>query len=411
MNRRQFLRWSASVSLTLAGCQYWPSEGFSNDCLAGGLPAALRDHELVRATWHGIDTQQVWDCHCHLIGVGDSGSGIWINPKMKSLWHPMQRAQFRFYLNAACVTQGSAPSVDQRVLQHLLALHTDLPTGFRWMLLAFDYYRDADGKIVREYSPFHVPNQYAQACVQRYPEHFEWIASIHPYRDDALSELEDVISNQARAIKWLPSAMGIDPSHPRCDAFYETLRKFNVPILTHSGAEYAVDVPEGQRYNNPLLFRRALDQGVRVIFAHCASVGKSIDLDQGPNGPMVDSLELFARLMDDPRYEKLAFGDLSAITQVNRDRDKIARIVETQEWHDRLLYGSDYPLPGVMPVFSPGNFVDWDMLPQTTATLLSQVRRYNPILFDVMLKRLITVKGKSFKPSVFETSRHFSSAV
>jgi len=408
--RRQFLRFCAGAPLLVAGCQYWPSEGFSNDCLSG-LPDKLKNHELVKATWQGIDSEQVWDCHCHLIGVGDSKSGIWINPNMQSLWHPLQWTQFRFYLDAACVAQGTSKTVDERVIQRLLAMHQDLPSGFRWMLLAFDYYRDADGNVNRKYSPFHVPNHYAHDTAQQHSEQFEWIASIHPLRDDALTALEEAVQNNARAVKWLPSVMNIDASSPHCDAFYQALVKYGLPLLTHSGSEYAVHVPEGQRYNNPLLFRRALDHGVRVIFAHCASVGESVDLDKGPSGPMTDNLELFARIMAEPRYEHLAFGDISAITQVNRDREKIARIVQTDAWHDRLIYGSDYPLPGVMPVFSPDNFVGWNMLPAATAPVLSEVRRYNPILFDVMLKRLISVKGKSFKPVVFESRRLFRNPV
>ena len=52
------------------------------------------------------------------------------------------------------------------------------------------------------------------------PRDFEWVASIHPYRTDALEALEQAKRDGARAVKWLPSAMGIDPASPRCDRFY-----------------------------------------------------------------------------------------------------------------------------------------------------------------------------------------------
>lgn len=398
---------SLSAGLGVAGCRYMPHEGLFNDCLQDNLPPALANHELVKATWDGIDDSQVWDCHCHLIGVGDSPSGIWLNPDMQSLWHPIRFTQYKFYLDASCARSQNKATIDEGVVQRMLQLHQDLPAGFRSMLLAFDYYYNPDGSINRTYSAFHTPNEYAQHLASTYTGQFEWIASIHPYREDAISALEAAARHQARAIKWLPSVMGIDASDSRCDAFYEALVKFNLPLLTHVGAEYAVITPTGQTYNNPLLFRRALDHGVRVIFAHCATLGESVDIDKGKEGPTVSNLELFARLMAEPRYEQLALGDIAAITQVNRDRWKVERIVETDEWHDRLLYGSDYPLPGVMPVFSPLNFVDWGMLPASTAEVLSEVRRYNPVLFDVMLKRLITVNGKRLKASVFETRRHF----
>jgi len=409
MNRRRFLKAMLSISTGVGatGCRYLPYDGMINDCVADHLPPALANHELVHATWDGIDDSQVWDCHCHLIGVGDSASGIWLNPDIRSLWHPIRYAQFKFYLNATCARSQNKATIDEGVVQRTLSLRKDMPAGFRYMLLAFDYYYNTDGSINWPYSAFFTPNEYAKQLAQSHPGEFEWIASVHPYREDAIAALENAARQKARAIKWLPSVMGIDASDSRCDKFYETLVKFNLPLLAHVGAEYAVITPTGQTYNNPLLFRRALDHGVRVIFAHCATLGESIDIDKGKHGPMVPNLDLFARLMSDPRYEKLAFGDIAAITQVNRDRWQVEKIIETDEWHDRLLYGSDYPLPGVLPIFSPLSYVDWGMIPASTAQVLSEVRRYNPVLFDVMLKRLISVNGKQLKASVFETRRHF----
>ncbi len=395
------------MSAGLSGCQYMPHEGFLNDCPEAGLPESLAGHELVGATWEGIDTRQAWDCHCHLFGAGDSDSGAWVNPDMQSLLHPMQLIRFKFYLNASCAQSSNEASLDEGMVQRLLDIHVDMPEGFRYMLLGFDYHHGHDGSVQQQHSAFHTPDDYALKIKKAYPEQFEWIASIHPYRQDAVDALQHAVDNHARAIKWLPSVMGIDAGSPKCDAFYEALARHNLPLLTHVGSEYALATPAGQDYNNPLLFRRALDHGVRVIFAHCATLGESKDLDRGRHGPMTANLDLFARLMAEPRYNELALGDIAAITQVNRDRWKIERIIESEDWHDRLIYGSDYPLPGVMPLYSPQNFVAWGMLSASEAKTLSEIRRYNPILFDVMLKRRIQVKGKRLKVSVFESRRHF----
>ena len=61
-------------------------------------------------------------------------------------------------------------------------------------------------------SSFYVPNAYAHAVAQRHPCRFEWAASIHPYRRDCVAELEFAAGHGARAVKWLPAAMGIDPA-------------------------------------------------------------------------------------------------------------------------------------------------------------------------------------------------------
>ncbi len=407
VKRRNFIKMVGLLPFSLVGCQYMPVEGFSNPCHKIQLPKHLREHQLVTSIWEGIDTEQVWDVHTHLIGTGDSLAGLWINPEMTTLSNPRLYTQFKFYINGSCASASEKESLDESYVHRLRHLHNDMPVGFRFMLLAFDYYHNEKGQIDKTHSVFHTPNGYAINQVKKYPGQFEWIASIHPYRADCIEELDFVIQHKARAIKWLPGAMGINPASPLCDRFYDALVKHDMPLLTHAGAEHAVEVPEDQKYENPLLFRRALDKGVRVIFAHCATLGESIDLDKGDKGNSVSNLDLFGRLMDESQYQNLVYGDISAITQVNRDKDKIEKIVKRSDWHDRLLYGSDYPLPGVMPVFSPDNFYRWGHISESESELLSAVRRYNPILFDIMLKRLINVDGHQFSPAVFQTRRMF----
>jgi hypothetical protein len=51
---------------------------------------------------------------------------------------------------------------------------------------------------------------------------------------------------------------------------------------------------------------------------HSASLGESPDLDRGKKGPMLANMDLFARSMGEKEYEGLLFGEISAMTQVNR---------------------------------------------------------------------------------------------
>jgi uncharacterized protein len=159
----------------------------------------------------GIDTDQLWDGHVHLIGSGDSDSGIWVNPHMRSLLHPLQYAQFKFYLNAAC---ADPDKVDQSFVTRLLSLHAELPIGSRLLLLAFDYTYDEKGKQQKQLSAFHTPNNHAASIAEQHPKQFKWIASIHPYRKDCVELVYESKKKQARAVKWLPPAMGIDPASP-----------------------------------------------------------------------------------------------------------------------------------------------------------------------------------------------------
>lgn len=405
MKRRAFFAGLGALSLGALAWRYWPDEGFWNPCLNEALPAALARHDIVQAAWDGIHPSQLWDCHVHVIGVGDGASGIWVNPEMDSLTHPIKYIQKRFYLNAGCA--DSPGHVDSAYIERLMSLQNAFPSGMRMMLLAFDYHHDRSGNRIEQLSSFFTPVDYVHNLAQRYPGRFEWIASIHPYRRDSVQALARAVRAGARAVKWLPPAMGIDPASPSCDRFYEALVKWDIPLLTHAGTELAVDGDEAQALANPLRLRRPLEHGVRVIVAHCASHGSGVDLDRGAHGPALSNFELFARLMDDPRYEGLLFGEISAMTQVNRIGAPLEVVITRDDWHARLINGSDYPLPAVMPLFSLRRMVQQKLLPAAEAKPLSALRRYNPLLFDFILKRRLVVKGKRLMPVVFHSRRVF----
>ena len=410
MRRRRFLGLTAAIGAGGVGVAWklWPEQGMRNPCLAG-LPPRLAGHELVHAAWNGIDPTQVWDSHAHLVGIGDSGDGVWISPDTESPVHPLQVAQRMFFLNAGCAN-GAPGQVDRSYVERMWSLQDAMRPGAKLLLLAFDRSYTEGGDVALDRSSLYVPNAAARAVAQRYPGRFEWAASIHPYRRDCVAELELAAGQGARAVKWLPAAMGIDPGSALCDRFYSALARLDLPLITHAGLERAVRGGDAQEYGNPLRLQRALEHGVRVVVAHCASMGQARDLDRGPHGPVVDSFDLFARMMEMPRYVGKLFGDLSALPQRARASPALGRLIERTDWQPRLLNGSDYPLPGVMPLYSIEYLAELGYIERTTAPVLSEIRRYNPLLFDFVLKRHLVVAGKRFAASVFETRPFFSRA-
>jgi predicted TIM-barrel fold metal-dependent hydrolase len=375
-----------------------------NPCLAS-LPPGMNADPLIKAAWHGVDPNRVWDCHAHIAGTGDSGSGIVVSEEMQSLLHPLQYAQRLFFLNAGCA--HDAPGrVDQSYVERLHNLIEGMRPGFKMMLFAFDWAHDESGTALPKRSAFYVPNDYARDFARHYPQQFEWVASIHPYRSDAIRALEKAKAEGARAVKWLPPAMGIDPGAERCDAFYRAMARLNLPLITHAGEEKAVHGAGRPELGNPLRLRRALDAGVRVVIAHCASIGEDADLDRG--GRSVPSFELFTRMMADPAYRDHLFADISAITQRNRSLAVVRTIIERDDWHPRLLNGSDYPLPGVMPLFAPAEFAKAGMLAEEAVPLLGELHAHNPLLFDFVLKRHLRVGKHRLPDKIFETRQFFA---
>jgi uncharacterized protein len=367
---------------------------------------------LVTAAWNGIDAAKLWDSHTHLAGTGDSGSGIVVNPRMDSLLNPGQYARRLLFLNAGCA-HNAPESVDRTYVERMHNLLDGMRPGAKLVLFAFDRSHDERGEPDWEHSALYVPDAYARDVALAHPQYFEWAASIHPYAKDAIDRLSRAKREGARAVKWLPAAMGIDPASPKCEKFFSVLKDLDLPLITHAGMERALVGRAEHDFGNPLRLRRALDAGVRVVVAHCASMGEDRDLDRGANAPYVDSFSLFERMMGQSKYEKLLYGDISAMTQLNRAGPSLVRVIEQQSWHARLLNGSDYPLPGVMPIFSVDYLVSLGLLSEAAAPVLKEIRLHNPLLFDFVLKRSLrvggnsTTAGRSLGAQVFETRAFF----
>jgi mannonate dehydratase len=356
----------------------------------------------------GIDRSLQWDMHAHLIGMGAGGTGCRIDPEMLSHLHPVKRLQFEVYQAGAGITDPETADAD--FVARLLTLHRAMNAQGRLLLLAMDHYVAEDGTERPDLSPLFTPNAYALRLAAEHPE-FEACASIHPYRADCVDRLDAVAASGARAIKWIPNSMGIDPASPLCDRFYRRMAELRLPLLTHGGKEYAVDARRHQKFGNPQRLRRALDAGVRVIVAHCAAMGSFRDLD-APGERQVASFELFMRLFTDERYAANLFGDISTLAHVHHGPKPLARLLKAPELHDRLLYGTDYPLPALRFLVIPGKLQLTGLMDAEDRRLCDRLFDVNPLLFDFAVNRSLRLveDGRTyrFSPSVFETARAFT---
>lgn len=98
------------------------------------------------------------------------------------------------------------------------------------------------------------------------------------------------------------------------------------------------------------------------------------------------------------------------IAQRNRRPEVIRTLLERGDLHDRLLQGSDYPLPGILPLTSPAALARAGLLPADAVSELIALREHNSLLFDFVLKRLLSWQGRAFQVSVFHTRRFFEMA-
>jgi mannonate dehydratase len=300
-------------------------------------------------------------------------------------------------------------TLDQDYLARLLALQRAANPEGRAVLFAYDWTVDPYGRERPERTAMHTPNEYALRVAREHEEALA-CASVHPYRRDAVERLERAAEEGAVAVKWLPNAMGIDPASALCDAFYAKLAELGLPLLCHAGLELAVPGAEAE-LGNPLRLRRALEHGVRVVVAHCASAGSAYDLDAPGSRGRVSCFELFLRMMGEERWRGQLFGDVSALSVVNRCGAPLRRLIQAEGLHARLVNGSDYPLTAIDPAVSTRLLQLRGYLSGEDRAACEEVFDANPLLFDLVLKRSLAVAEgdgggmRRFAAGVFESAR------
>ena len=317
LTRRKLL-WGAAGALAAGAGGYKLLRGFEDDPaedFSQTIPPALRGAAL--------------DVHVHVLGVGTGGSGCWMNDEMRSsiqaragLWN------LRLSINQ--------PDLDQRYVDYLRSRIRTAGFLKQAVLLAMDYTYSERGERLTDRTPFYAPNDYVARLAAAHPE-FLFGASIHPYRPDALDELDRVAAQGAVLVKWIPNVQAMELTDARCRAFYRRMAEHKIALLVHVGDEKAMFVA-GQEYGDPRKLAAALEEGVTVIAAHVASLGER---------EARSNLDLLTEMF--PRWPNL-WADTSALSLLTRWR-ALLRIAERPELHPRLIHGSDFPLPPAATLF------------------------------------------------------------
>lgn len=359
--------------------------------------------DLVKRAHDDLEPSQLLDYHTHIAGLGTSGPQVFVNPQMHSWAHLKQRIKLAAYLSAFGVRD--AAHADQEVTARLADLVRHNEWHGRHRILAFDQHYRLDGTVNVYKTQFYVSNDYVFTLAAEYPDLFEPVMSVHPYRRDALQELDKWAARGGRFIKWLPNAMGINPAHEACDPFYQKMKDLGLILLSHGGEEKAVEADEDQKLGNPLLLRRPLEHGVKVIVAHCAGLGDNEDIE-AKDRPRVSNFSLFLRLMDEKDYQGRVFGDIAAMTQFNRI-GHLKTLIQRDDLHHSLVNGSDYPLPAINILIRTRSLARASFITREQRAQLNEIYDFNPLLFDFVLKRCLVRPGtnKSLPAALFLRNR------
>lgn len=265
------------------------------------------------------------DAHVHLAALPEGDNGCYLSPRM--LRHPLLRfLAWRLGLDLRNPTLANAVYLQR--LRGELARSAKVQ---RAVLLGMDGVYDDKGTLDLGRTDFLISNRYVLEVAKRYPEEFLAGVSINPRRRDALNELDRCASAGAVLVKVLPNSQCFDPSESRHIPFYRALARYRMPLLSHVGYEFSL-MGKDQSAGDPARLRLALDEGVYVIAAHACSYGLLV------REPYFKVLKEFVRAY--PNF----YTDASALTLPNRSR-MLFLLRRCPELYDRLLFGTDYPLP------------------------------------------------------------------
>ncbi|HEY7221806.1 MAG TPA: amidohydrolase family protein [Candidatus Binatia bacterium] len=349
--------------------------------LERGASAPAR--KLIDQAFEGIDPARLVDFHTHVIAIGTTIPDAFVNPQMRSGVN-LERLKFLIYESAAGIK--NIEDADREYADRLVRLARGVKRHGKFRILAFDKNYNPDGTVNAAKTTMYIPNHYVVELARRYPDVFLPVISVHPYRRDALAELEKWSKSGVKFVKWLPNAMGMDPSNKTIEPFYRRMKDYRMILLCHAGEEQALATEEDQKLGNPLRLRRPLDMGLRVIIAHAASLGECDDLDSR-EPKKASCFDLFLRMMDEPKYRGLLFGEISAMLQFNRMPVPFATLLKRQDLHPRLVNGSDYPLPAINSLIWTRSMVRRGFITAEERKALNEIYDYNPLLFDFVLKR------------------------
>jgi predicted TIM-barrel fold metal-dependent hydrolase len=249
----------------------------------------------------------------------------------------------------------------------------------RAVLLAFDETYNHNGSVDNKNTYMYVSNDYAKSVCNDNKDLFLFGASVHPFRPDALDELDRVKAEGAVLVKLLPGSQGFNPADRQILPYYRRAAKLKLPLLIHCGYEHTIPVTD-QKYGDPLLLRPALDEGVTVIIAHGGSSGRLHFKET-----FGDSLKLLNS------YDN-CYADNSSLTNLWRSKYLLWLLnpdvlehrfgVSMERPFDRFLHGSDYPIP-VTP------YAFWPNLKLTELKEISRIQ--NPFDLDIILKKMLGV--------------------
>jgi len=276
------------------------------------------------------DADKWLDIHVHLFGIGDSPSGCRMSRAVT------ESPLFQFLLHSLRL-RGRAKTIDE---SYVIALAQQLVQSAlqEGLILAQDAVYDRAGEPDWSKTHLYVPNDYLFQVVARHPQLMIPCVSINPDRRDALTELERCVEKGARVLKIHPPVQGVNLADKKHTRFFQRCADLKTVVMIHTGHEHSAPIVDSASAN-PRKLELALDQGCTVVACHCGT------------GRCDDHPDMLPDFLAMTRRHKNLRGDTAVLGGLGRSRDFL-RVLADEPVRDRLLHGSDFPLPALPMSFA-----------------------------------------------------------
>ncbi|MEN8146718.1 MAG: amidohydrolase family protein [Campylobacterota bacterium] len=210
------------------------------------------------------------------------------------------------------------------------------------VLFGVDARVDEAGEVLHKDITVCATNDELLAVYEANPDVIVPFFSINPKRPDALELVDHYVKKGFKGAKFLQNYWGVDTREERYRPYFEKLAEYDLPLIVHVGSESSIhsykECESIEMLNHPLAV------GVKVICAHMAlSYSPWHPLETFSKNPKHFSEEYFILLEMLKRHENL-YGDISAL--LTPVRAKVLRhLSEQHDVHEKLLFGTDYPVP------------------------------------------------------------------
>lgn len=188
------------------------------------------------------------------------------------------------------------------------------------------------------FSPSHVTNQDVADWVEDYPELLFGFGSVDLSKDRQYVEerLDEISRLKLRGVKLLPYSQFFNPSESEnVQLLFDFCRQTGSIVLSHTGCGAGpFEVIELCQNAHPGLWDPVLKKypDVVLVLAHCGAYSTHV-----PGVWLYEALQL-------GKKHKNVYADLAAVDWL-LDREMVINEVRKTISFDRILFGTDYPLP------------------------------------------------------------------